>query len=474
MTPSTNPVSVAGNSPSTPKIGISNKEQHHEKVGEKGLPPCKTTEEQSNARDAIVIEDHIDSTVAEEVEHESLPKIVEVYSLNNPKIQGEETVNRKRKKKQDVSSHINEDTSRDVTRTGDSPTSALSWKKPYVVTDNFIDLTAEEEEEEEEETTACSSDDKDVGGSNLRLTVKVNENFQSGLEQPKEDTAEKGITPQSRKCNRRKRKGAFINKRKGKNSMSTRQQKGNTSKKESNADCDKSDATNNNNNDRNNSSNNKNNDNNNNNSDHSNNKYDSSNKYMNLIDKEALNDQNNNDRNKLVKKASDERNRNLIRGNMNNGNVCPLDMSYRENKITDLKMRLARQEEELAKLRTSKVSKAAIVENLQAPFKFTSAENLERMENTRIELENQEREATPETVNLEDICQHVLKSFDIFNARKCKGKTSIEGLNGLHELKNDAKNTNHSSVNGVGGCSLHSSFNEQDQFLFQVGLVRKF
>lgn len=157
VTPLTNPVSVAGNSPSTPKIGISNKEQHHEKVGEKGLPPCKTTEEQSNARDAIVIEDHIDSTVAEEVEHESLPKIVEVYSLNNPKIQGEETVNRKRKKKQDVSSHINEDTSRDVTRTGDSPTSALSWKKPYVVTDNFIDLTAEEEEEEEEETKKSGS-----------------------------------------------------------------------------------------------------------------------------------------------------------------------------------------------------------------------------------------------------------------------------------------------------------------------------
>lgn len=415
------PVSV--NVPSTPKGDTNNKRQHRRSVGEKSSPTCKFAGKQTDRR-VVITEEHIDSSVAEETEHISFPKIVEVYSLNSLKMQGGETENRKRKNVQDVSScQINDEKPRDVTEESHAP---LNWKKPYVVSDNFIDLTVDDEE-----------DNKAVSSDKISSTVNMNGNCQSELEHPKEDTSNKGMKRQSTKCSKRKVKG-----RKGKRRQPTKQYQGNAIEKPiepGEPGCDKSDSN--------------------------------TNIINNNKNKETLQDHNNNNRNNTMKRTSDEERQSWMCDNLNNGKSNFLDMSYRKNKITDLKARLAKQEEELAKLRTVKECKAVTDMNPHAPVDHSGMENSERNENSRNGIDNQRIEASPGMVNLEDICQHVMKSFDIFNSRTRKDKAvGKEGLNGVLVFNNDTSFTNQANV---GGYRLPSSANVQDEFLFQLGLRRK-
>ena len=62
-------------------------------------------------------------------------------------------------------------------------------------------------------------------------------------------------------------------------------------------------------------------------------------------------DQNNNE---VTRKNAEELDKNLMCSNENNSDRSVLGMSYREHKITDLKAKLAQQEEELAKLKALK------------------------------------------------------------------------------------------------------------------------
>lgn len=127
-------------------------------------------------------------------------------------------------------------------------------------------------------------------------------------------------------------------------------------------------------------------------------------------------------------------------------------MKNRERKIMDLKVRLAQQNDKLARLKALG-DFSTVLGNNQEERCHSARDKLQQKENHAGEL-------AIKPVNLEDICQHVLKSFDIINSRKLNIKESLP-------------ETVPSSANNVSdGCPL-KGMTEQDEFLFQLGLGRK-
>jgi len=127
-------------------------------------------------------------------------------------------------------------------------------------------------------------------------------------------------------------------------------------------------------------------------------------------------------------------------------------MKNRERKIMDLKVRLAQQNDKLARLKALG-DFSTVLGNNQEERCHSARDKLQQKENHAGEL-------AIKPVNLEDICQHVLKSFDIINSRKLNIKESLP-------------ETVPSGANNVSdGCPL-KGMTEQDEFLFQLGLGRK-
>lgn len=393
---------------------------------------CKPAIEQIDSS-GIVIKERSCTSNIKEMEDTTFPKIVEVYSLNFP-IQAEETVNRKRKCQQGLISGIEEKTWRDNTTDRNPPKSGFSFKKSRA--DIFIDLTVDEEEE----TRVCSSEDTNMNGDYQpeREVVK-----------PKEDTTDKEIECEVIKSNTSKRKRVFPGRRKKiKSNKPTMQKKRETDEMTTNRnDC---------------------------------NDEDSQPEAYNGFDLEIKNssgdghgvDQNNNE---VTRKNAEELDKNLMCSNENNSDRSVLGTSYRKHKITDLKAKLAQQEEELAKLKALKGYDIAVEKIPQTLLNHDeTVANSKQTENFTIEPVDQKREEhipKPGTVNLDDICQHVIKSFNIFNARVCEdNRIEKEGVSGYQITTKKNGNSLQGTANGYIG---HGRGNEQDKFLFQVGLRRK-
>lgn len=471
----TTPLTMTVNTASRLKAGTANKDRHHARGQEKGASKCKLTEKGTETGNISINEYAYTSIVTENTEDDNLPKIVEVYSLNSQNLPNDVTANHKtngqeydrKRNNQGVFSCSNEGTSKmnghvSTAETSknvvfqDSKPCTSSRTKPYLVSDNFIDLTISDEEE----TKACTVHDGATSIVERCSEENVNADNQSEFDQPKEDKSDNG---REKKSSQRKRKGVFGNRRKGKRRRLTQNQQ-RTSKKSPNTGCVKS-ACNSNNfldneTDENSCVNN-----------HENNSHDKC--------KQSLNDQNNNDwrkeekLNKNTKENIDERKEYWSCSGVNGGVNIPLDMTYRENKITTLKARLAKQEEELAKLRTQKEGKLEKDRSLEAPLQDVGQKQKEPdTNNLSIQGHDAKEEADPGEVNLDDICRHVIKSFDIFNARQGKGKASRkEGIHTLYEkdtCTTKQANSRKSDLNDLRYLQQGS----QDEFLFQVGLRR--
>ena len=425
-------MSLAVNTSSIPKRDTNFKDQSYKRDGEESAPTCKSTVEQTNACE-VIIEERSCKSVTKEMEGKTFPKILEVYSLNSQTQAKGETEDRKRKYAQDVSPSGKEDTLKDETPDG-GPPAQCSFKKPCV--DNFIDLTVDEEEE----TIAFSSDD-----------INMNEtDYRSELKQLKENMNDNEMEWKSTKCNKGKRKGVFFHGKKGEMNQPIQQKQRDISKNPTAAGNDMSTTTT----KRNRCNSDGNQHRHQNGNDHEENKYTGERK-------ETLHDQNNN---KKVTKKHEQREQNGMCDDLNNSDSYSLNRSYRENKITDLKARLAKQEEELAKLKILKECKTAAKNRPPTQFIQVIAKKSERKENSRLELDDQLPYLhTPETVSLDDICQHVIKSFDLFNARKDKRM----GKEGYNSRQAKEKNSIMNQATDKGGDK------KQDEFLFHVGLRRK-
>lgn len=393
---------------------------------------CEPVIEQRDSSEIVIKERSLTSNI-KEMENSTFPKIVEVYSLNFP-VQAEETVNRKRKCQQGLISGIEEKTWRHNTTDKNPPRSGFPSKKSRA--DIFIDLTGDEEEE----TRACSSEDTSMNGDYQPERVIV---------KPKEDTTDKEIEREVIKSNTSKRKRVFPGRRnKIKSNKPTIQKKRETDEVTTNKNnC---------------------------------NDEDSQPEAYNGFDLEIKNssddghgvDQNNNE---VTRKNAEELDKNLMCSNENNSDRSVLGMSYREHKITDLKAKLAQQEEELAKLKALKGYDIAVEKIPQTLLNHDeSVENSKQAENFAMEPVDQKgEEQIPKagTVNLDDICQHVIKSFNIFNARVCEyNRIEKEGVNGHQITTKKNGNSLQGTANGYIG---HGRGNKQDKFLFQVGLRRK-
>lgn len=462
MIPQTTPVTKTKNTASRLKADTANKDRHYARKG---------TETGNISINGYAFT----SIVTENTEDDNLPKIVEVYSLNSQNLSNDVTANHKtngqesdrNRNNQRVFSYGKEGTSKmnghvSTAKTSknvviqDSNPCTSSRTKPYLVSDNFVDLTISDEEETKASTVLDGSTSIDERCSE----ENVKADNQSEFDQPKENTSDNG---REKKSSQRKRKGVFGNRRKGKSRRLTQNQQRNI-KKSPNTGCVKSGCNNN---------------------DFIGGEMDENscvnNHEDNNLDKceQNLNDQNNNDwrkkekLNKNMKENIDERKEYVSCSSVNGGVNIPLDMSYRENKITSLKARLAKQEEELAKLRTQKEGKLA-KDSLEAPLQDLVQKQKESDTNKlSIQCHDAKEQADPSEVTLDDICRHVIKSFDIFNARQGKGKASRkEGIGTLYEK--DActmkqANSRKSDLNDLRYLQQGS----QDEFLFQVGLRRR-
>ena len=458
-------MTVTVNAASRRKEGTTKKDRHHAKRQEKEASKCKLTENDTEIGNISINEYVCSSIVTENIEDNSLPKIVEVYSLNSPKLPNEVTAVQKtngqgsgrKRENQSVLSCNNEgtskmnnhmpiaETSKNVEIQDSSLCTSSSRIKPYLVSDNFIDLTIGDEEE----TKSCSVNDETACGDESCSKKSVNADNQSEFDQTKEDND----NGKENKSNRRKRKGVFGNRRKGKSRCQAQSQQSTTSNSPKmswvSSSCnsnnfikggtDKTTCV----------------------DDHENNYHDKC--------EQSLNDQNNNDWRK-----EEKAHKNTSCSSVNGGVNISLDMTYRENKITTLKARLAKQEEELSKLRTQNEGKLSKDKSLEAPLQDVGEKQKESdHRNSIIQCHDIQEEADTGEVNLDDICQHVIKSFDLFNARQCKGQAKRkEGFHTLNErnaciLKQ--ANGRKSDVNDLHYLQQGS----QDEFLFQVGLRRR-
>ena len=424
---------------------------------QKGASTFKLSEKCTEIGSISANEYGYSSMLTEKTEDDHLPKIMEVYSLNSRKSNAQEPG--LKSNTQGGLSCKNEEpliTKSDMSAKQasnslpqDTNTCIHSPKMmPYLGSGNFIDLTVEDEEE----TKLCNdegiarSGDEDLCGRDVKAGDR------SEFDRPRKDTGDKGR--QSKKSNQRKRKGVFGNGRKGKSRCPGQNQKQNTNKSLKIGDQDETQC-------------------------------------KALNDKlysyhgngeQELNDlnNNNNDCRKEEKNNSaenkDERKEHWNGSRINGGVHISPDMTYRENKITTLKARLAKQEEELARLRTQNKSKIAEVRSLETPDQDAGQDKIESEANDLSNKSREKQEAEkddPVEVNLDDICQHVIKSFDIYNARQWESKMrKKERFHTLYEENTciiKQANGRKSDFNGV----AYLPQGRQDEFLFQIGLSRK-
>ena len=160
-----------------------------------------------------------------------------------------------------------------------------------------------------------------------------------------------------------------------------------------------------------------------------------------------------------MSQITEDRNQTLSSIGVVNDASSVLDSTYRANKITTLKARLAKQEEELARLRTQK-------ERLHVQSNHKTLDTRGKWFSSLADScakTDMEQKQNFKTVSVDDICQHVLKSFDIFNARRFrnrkKEKAAPQSPNNTCVVKQDGNDI----------CFQ----TEQDEFLSRVGLKRR-
>lgn len=358
-----------------------------------------------------VAREDICDVVSETVKDKCLPKILEVFSLNSSKPNNAVIESRKRKNPQGLThDYINEIPSTDVAEDVKLTTSKRSCAVPC----DFIDLTMDDDDE-------ASYSFSETSVSTAAQAVCVNGNMHSEQGQSRKSAQDKGLESRSSKC--KVPKSQLVNEQK-RNFTSTNTELKELCNAKSTFDAGRT-------------------------------------KSEVVIDKdyECLGENNKcdkkvDDTNRCPDSTGDCKNVSYQYRGVDNGSK-PLRLKNRESKITDLKALLARQEEELARLKTVAKYKAVTGDN-----KKKASRDTELKDNLKIEFNNDKVETTIAPVNLEDICQHVLKSFDIFNARQRKGK----------EISGD---TDPSDVKKIIGSSLHGHVSEQDNFLSQLGLRRK-
>ena len=499
---------------------------HHSRGQTKGAS-CKPTEKDTETGNVAIEECNYTSRMAEKtMDNDNLPKIVEVYSLNPVKSQDEVYFNKKTngvimiseecglnkndpdgfpckdEENSKMNNHLFTKQASESLIQDPNPCAPSSGKKSPLLSDNFIDLTVDEEEE----TSVYEKAVNIYENGSVENTTAINH-------QPKEETADnEGQLETKPERRKNKRKGGFGYNRRRKRRRPAKYQERKTSNSPSSGldvgvlnsnsveGCDGR-------------------------SNLCNSVNDNEEDYRNDGCKQNVWDQNNNNTwsKKETNKIAEEMNQ-TFSGSGGNSEVNGLLDMYRENKITTLKARLAKQEEELAKLRIQKESihVQANYKNLEAPCTYSSAANsdtkadrkqteykdnfniqslsnreeedvniqsLSNRENVNIQslsnredvniqsLSNREedvniqslsnREEEDEIVTLDEICQHVIKSFDIFNARQCRNTTKEN--TDLHSSKVPKKNNCVLKQDGNDNCLKR----EQDKFLLQIGLKRR-
>ena len=462
MVPLTSPVKGTVNTLSSPKEGGKQNK----------ASTCKSSEKYTETGSISANEYGCNSILTEKTENDNLPKIVEVYSLNSRKSNAQDPGLLKSNTQGGLSCKNEETFMRNGDMFTNQPSKSLlqdtntgthsSQMKPYLVSDNFIDLTIDDEEE----TKSCNDDDIARPGDENLYDRNVNVGDQSEFDRLGEDKGDK--EQQNKKSGQCKRKGVFGSRRKGKRRCPTQNQKQKNTNKSLNAGWDFSGCN-------------------------------SDNLIQGDQDKtqcRVLNDQQYTFQGNGEEKLNDlKKNYNIMKeetdstqnteerkehwnGNMINGGIhISSDMTYRDNKITTLKARLAKQEEELARLRTQKECNMAKVKSLEAPDQDIGQEKVEsEADDWSNKVHHKRQEATkddPVEVNLDDICQHVIKSFVIFNARQGESKTrKKEGFHTVHEenagIMKEA-NERKSDFNDV----AYLPQGKQEEFLFHIGLRKR-
>ena len=513
--PLTTPVKVTLNTLSSLKEGGK----------QKGASTCKSSQIYAETGSISVNELRSSNIITEKTENDHLPKIVEVYSLNSLKSNAQEP-GLKTNTPGGLSSKNEETFVKKLDVSIKQPSKSLlqdanacthsSQMKPYLVSDNFIDLTIDDDEE----TKSCNDSDVAIPGGKGLCGRDVYADDQSEFDPPKEDTGDKErqnqsevdppredtgdkerqnqsevdppredtgdkeqqnqseVDPpreatgdnerQNKKSSQYKRKGVFGSRRKVKKKCQAQNQKQQYTTKSLNADLDCSGC----------------------NSDSLIQVDQDKTQCKILIDQQysnqgngeqKLNDlkPNGNDCRKEEKNSTEKTEGGKEHWNgdgINGGLYISSDMTYRENKITTLKAKLAKQEEELARLRTQKESNMAKVRSLEAPDQDVGQEKIKSEAKDWSNKVHETQEVTkddPLEVNLDDICQHVLKSFDIYNARQWEIKTrKTEGFYTLHEENTGVikqANERKSDLNDV----AYLPQGRQEEFLFQIGLRRR-
>lgn len=444
MIPLTTPVKATMNTPLSFKAGGK----------QTGASTCKSSGKCTETGSISANEYRSSSILTEKTEDNKLPKIVEVYSLNSLKSNTQE--HGLMSNTQDGPSFKNEETfvrksdmSTKLPSKGllqDANTCTLSKQiKPCLVSDNFIDLTIDDEEE-----TRPSNEDDIARPSDEGRGRDVNADDQSEFDRPREDRGDRGL--QRKRSNQGKRKGVFGSRKKGKRICPAQNQKQKNTNKSLNAGWDnviQGDQ------------------------DKTQDRVLNDQQYSHQGNGEQkLGDLHNDNDCRKEEKSTEERKEHWNGNRINGGLHSSSDMTYRESKITNLKARLAKQEQELARLRTQKESK---VRSMEAQDQDAGQEEIESKTNDWSTKVHERQEATkdvPVEVNLDEICQHVIKSFDIFNARQRESKTrKKEGCHTVNEentgIKKQAERK--SDINDV----AYLPQRRQDEFLSQIGLRRR-
>ncbi|XP_067039643.1 uncharacterized protein [Acropora muricata] len=338
--------------------------------------------------------EHVCKGASEKIGDRCLPKILAVFSLDssNP---GNMVIESRSRKITPSLNPIKDNTSRRGAQHG-----LLSCKKSCVAV-NVIDLTVDDDDE-----TNCRLDEK--ARSSAVQEACVDDGKQIQQSPPCKSMVDKGNEPCNTRFSRRKRKAVVVQKRKISSTgdplkrLCISKSSRNEDYKKSGTVTDLSDS-----------------------------------KLIEKGDKEAVNII---DHNEIYQQGSIENESNSPR------------MKNRERKIMDLKVRLAQQNDKLARLKALG-DFGTVLGNNQEERCHSARDKLQQKENHTGEL-------AIKPVNLEDICQHVLKSFDIINSRKLNINESLP-------------ETVPSGANNVSdGCPL-KSITEQDEFLFQLGLGRR-
>ncbi|XP_022796446.1 uncharacterized protein LOC111334894 isoform X1 [Stylophora pistillata] len=420
---------------------------------------CKQTETRAETGNGTTeVYDCTSSVIKKTKDTKVLPKILDVYSLNSTKISNKTTgvVSfrgfRLNEGDRDEFSLEHGETAKKVVQ---NPNLCLpsSGKKSPSPPDQIIDLTIDDDEEEEEQTVVDKGSDKIY--ENISWTNSISAN-QSQHDESKEkiQTAdeEKDIATKTEYSqNKRKGGGKYNKKRKRRCPAIYRDSLNKCDAEGCNNDRDLCHCSNN-----------------------------SEVDIRSDGDKQKLWDQNNISRSikDEISQITEERDQTLISSGVVHGASGVLDLSYRASKITTLKARLAKQEEELARLRSQKerLHFQSNHKTLDARCEWFSSRadlctkaDLERKEPQGTDfniqsLNNGEEEGDFKIVSVDDICQHVLKSFDIFNARQF--------MNRKKEKTEPHSPTDTCALKKEDGKSI-SFQTDQDKFLLECGLKRR-